>query len=141
MKRLILKYYPPLIFLYSIWILYMMFFAYNRGDSQADRYFIRPFPFQSIYFVLTSGGSMSEILKNIAGNIILFMPYGFLGIIYPALRNYKKLLLVFLLAINYLEFSQYFFQRGYAELDDVILNVSGMTLGYLIYRKIFIPFR
>ena len=66
------------------------------------------------------------------------MPYGFLGILYPKLNSYLYLSVVFIVVINILEFSQYYFNRGYAELDDVMLNTMGMSLGFIIYKKWFI---
>jgi hypothetical protein len=116
----------------------MMFFAFYRGDFPAENYFIRSKPFESIYFLIYNSTVTSiEMYKNIFGNIILFMPYGFLGILYSKLNLYKSLFLVFIVVINVLEFSQYYFGRGYAELDDVILNTFGMTIGYIIYKKWF----
>ncbi|GGG56872.1 hypothetical protein GCM10007332_18190 [Epilithonimonas arachidiradicis] len=71
------------------------------------------------------------------GNIILFIPYGFLGILYPKFNQFKWLLLVFFITINIIEFSQYYFKRGFADIDDVILNTLGLTIGYIIYKKWF----
>lgn len=137
MKNFLTKYYPVLINLYTIWMLYMLFFAYNRGNILHPNYLIRPFPFQSIHFLIYEQSSKFQIYYNILGNIVGFIPYGFLGLLYPKLKNYKYLFLTFFIGINYLEFSQYFFQRGYAEFDDVMLNSFGMTIGFLIYKRIF----
>ena len=137
MKKLLDRFYPPLINVYTVWILYMMFFAYNRSAAGHEEYFIRARPFESIYYLIYESGYVPfEKYKNIFGNIILFMPYGLLGILYPKLKSYKYLLPVFVVCINVLEFSQYYFGRGYAELDDVILNTLGMTIGFIIYRKL-----
>ena len=138
LKKFLNLYYPPLINIYTIWILYMMFFAYYRGAT-GDVYFINTVPFESIRFLIRYSGLYSlEIYKNILGNIILFMPYGFLGILYPKLNSYLYLSVVFIVVINILEFSQYYFNRGYAELDDVMLNTMGRSLGFIIYKKWFI---
>lgn len=136
LKKFLFRYYPVLINLYLIWMLYKMFFDYNRGDETMI-YEIHYLPFQSISQLLQSEISWYFKLKNIFGNIILFMPYGFLGILYPKLNQYKYLFLAFFLGINYLEFCQYFFHRGFAEFDDVMLNCLGMTLGFLFYKKFF----
>lgn len=115
----------------------MMFFAYNRGGQELEKDLIRPYPLQSIYYIVFEQSAKSEIYRNIIGNIVCFVPYGFLGILYPKLNQYKNLFLTFFISINYLEFCQYFFKRGYAELDDVILNSLGMTIGFLIFKKFF----
>jgi len=136
MKNFIAKYYPIFINIYTFWMLYMLFFAYNRGVVNPENYYIRPYPFQSIKYVLSSYSNW-DIYKNIIGNIVCFIPYGFLGLLYPKLKNYGWLFLTFFIAINFIEFSQYFFNRGFAELDDVILNTLGMTIGFLFYKRIF----
>ena len=139
LKKFLNLYYPPLINIYTIWILYLMFFANYRGDFGQEHYFIRAKPFESIYYLIfDSSVTPLEMYKNIFGNIILFMPYGFLGILYPKLNSYLYLSVVFIVVINILEFSQYYFNRGYAELDDVMLNTMGMSLGFIIYKKWFI---
>lgn len=138
MKLLLKKYYPILINVYTVWILYMMFFAFYRGYASPEQYSIRTKPFESIQFLIYESGIIPlELYKNLFGNIILFMPYGFLGILYPKLNYYKYLFFVFFIVINILEFSQYYFKRGYAEFDDVMLNTIGMSIGYIIYKKWF----
>lgn len=78
-----------------------------------------------------------DFFKNIFGNVILFIPYGFLGILYPKLKRLSYLMLAFFIIINIIEFSQYYFHRGFADIDDVILNSLGVFIGFLIYRKFF----
>ena len=134
MKKLLFKYYPVAINIYTIWMLYMLFFAFNR-DVDGIQYKINPYPFQSISNFISITASNFEILKNLGGNVVLFIPYGFLGILYPKLNHYKYLLLTFFIGINYIEFSQYIFNRGFAEFDDVLLNTFGMTLGFFFYQK------
>ena len=38
------------------------------------------------------------------------------------------------LGISTLEFLQFITKRGYAEIDDVILNTMGVTIGFWVYR-------
>ncbi|MBO6201262.1 MAG: VanZ family protein [Chryseobacterium sp.] len=138
MKKLLYKCYPALINVYTVWILYLMFFVSEREKFGESHYLIRAVPFESIHFVLYEAGFIPyEMYKNILGNIVLFIPYGFLRILYPKLNNYKYLFFVFFIVINILEFSQYYFNLGYAEFDDVMLNTIGMTIGYLIYKNFF----
>ncbi len=138
MKGFIEKYYPVFINLYTVWILYMMFFAYGRHHFGDSRYQILSVPFKTIYQLLRYSREYPlDNLTNLFGNIVLFVPYGFLGILYRQLNSYLLLLLVFFIIINILEFSQYYFGRGFAEVDDVILNTFGMSIGYIIYKKFF----
>ena len=138
MLQLVKRYYPIFINVYTIWVLYLLFFLSSRADFGQNYYFVRAKPFESIHYVLFEAPFITiEIYKNILGNIVVFIPYGFLGMLYPKLNFYKYLFLVFFIVINILEFSQYYFNRGYAEFDDVMLNTFGMTIGYIIYKKLF----
>ena len=82
-------------------------------------------------------GEWAEIVRNIAGNILVFIPYGFLvPIIWKKLKA-KTILFGFLLSF-FIEFSQLFMERQ-SDVYDLILNTLGVAIGYLIYtiaRKI-----
>lgn len=70
--------------------------------------------------------------KNIVGNIVLFMPFGFLiSYIFKINKKYLILLLVFITSII-IECIQLSIGRCF-DVDDVILNVIGGFLGYIIY--------
>ena len=138
MKKLLYIVYPALINVYTVWILYLLFFA-NFRYSPTILFEIKTVPFETIneYSTKVILWNKTEAFKNIFGNIILFIPYGFLGILYPKLKNIVLLLLVFFIVINIIEFSQFYFKRGFADIDDIILNTLGVIFGYFIYRKFF----
>lgn len=138
MRLFVNRYYPVFINVYTVWILYLLFFASFRY-SPAILFEIKTVPFETIneYSTKVILWNKTQAFENIFGNIILFIPYGFLGILYPKLNQFKWLLLAFFLIINIIEFSQYFFKRGYADIDDVILNTSGAIIGFVIYKKWF----
>ena len=138
MKKLLYRAYPALINVYTVWIMYLLFFA-NFRYSPTILFEIKTVPFETIneYSTNVILWNKTEAFKNIFGNIILFIPYGFLGILYPKLKNIVLLLLVFFIVINIIEFSQFYFKRGFADVDDIILNTTGVILGYFIYRKFF----
>lgn len=75
------------------------------------------------------------IIINIFGNILIFVPFGFLGIVFPKLNQFSILILDFLFAIIILESFQYFTRLGVFDIDDVILNTVGVAIGFWIYRK------
>ncbi|MFC4165593.1 VanZ family protein [Epilithonimonas zeae] len=139
MRLFVNRYYPVFINVYTVWILYLLFFASFRY-SPTILFEIKTVPFETINEYSTNVIKFDKIeaIKNILGNIILFIPYGFLGIIYPRLNQFKWLLLSFFLIINIVEFSQYYFKKGYADVDDVILNTFGAVIGFFIYKKWFI---
>lgn len=62
------------------------------------------------------------------------MPFGFLGIVFPKLLNFKALIINFLFAIIIIESLQYFTRLGVFDIDDIILNTIGVAIGFWIYR-------
>ena len=87
-------------------------------------------PFREIFRY--SIGSKSFI-KNIIGNVVLFMPYGFFVGKYASLKNTKLTIFLLLLASISIEVTQLVIGRVF-DVDDIILNVIGGLIGYLIYR-------
>ena len=71
---------------------------------------------------------------NLGGNVFLFIPIGyFLPRLWPALRNFFAFLLTCILAITLVELLQLVTLLGSLDIDDLILNVFGMLLGYLFF--------
>ncbi|SDF73345.1 VanZ family protein [Epilithonimonas hungarica] len=138
MKKLLYRVYPALINVYTVFMLYLLFFATFRDDL-ADFLTIEYVPFKTIIRYLTTVLPYRpfEFTFNMIGNIVMFIPYGFLGILYPKLNRLGWLLLAFIVVINIIEFSQFYFKRGFADVDDVILNTLGVVIGFLIYKKCF----
>lgn len=80
-------------------------------------------------------GNMN-LFNNIIGNIILFMPLPFFLI---RIFNYKKILPILLTALLlslWVEAMQYIFILGVPDIDDVLLNVLGAFLGWILIAKI-----
>ena len=136
MKKLLYRFYPAFINVYTVWMLYLLFFANFRIEDK-HIFEIRYIPFQTIYLYIFVWikDSIMESVKNIFGNILLFIPYGFLGIMYPKLNQLKWFLFAFFIVINIVEFSQYYFKRGFADIDDIILNTTGAVIGFCIYKR------
>ena len=76
---------------------------------------------------------------NLGGNIFLFIPIGyFLPRLWPVLRNFFLFLLTCTLAIILVELLQLVTLLGCLDIDDLILNLFGMVLGYfffIIFKK------
>ena len=73
-----------------------------------------------------------KFMKNIVGNILLFVPYGFFGSYYLNDRKMGTNVLLCLIASFSIEAIQYYIGRVF-DIDDIILNVFGGFLGCLIY--------
>ncbi len=74
-------------------------------------------------------------IKNIIGNVIMFMPYGFFVGRYASLKDSKLTIFLLLLASVSIEVTQLVIGRVF-DVDDILLNVTGGIIGYAIYRCI-----
>ena len=77
----------------------------------------------------------SLFYKNIIGNILLFMPYGFFSSYYLRLEKKDKWLalgLIFIVSMS-IECVQLLIGRCF-DVDDILLNLVGGMIGYYIYR-------
>lgn len=73
------------------------------------------------------------ILYPVLGNVVWFVPFGFLsGVQYPSLRLRKIALTSLLLSVT-IEILQWIFMSGISDIDDVLFNLCGGILGYGIY--------
>lgn len=92
-------------------------------------------PFKSIYDMAVSNTSIGRIIENILGNVVLFVPF---GILFPIISN-KKRKGVLCTAITFsllIEFTQFLFAFGSTDIDDLMFNVLGAYIGYLVSDKI-----
>lgn len=69
--------------------------------------------------------------KNIAANIVVFIPLGFF-ISNKNSKNVFKALIICLGVILSIELIQLFFKIGFFDVDDIILNFIGSLLGVFI---------
>ncbi|WP_312422717.1 VanZ family protein [Epilithonimonas sp.] len=126
------KLYKILIPFYILFLLYLMFFGFGR--SQYDINIVRLIPMFSTVGFVKQTILWKTIIINIFGNILMFVPFGFLGIIFPKLNNFWIMILDFLFAIILIESLQYFTRLGVFDIDDVILNTVGVAIGFWIYQ-------
>lgn len=71
-------------------------------------------------------------IKNIIGNIVLFIPLGvFYGRLVKGRKYFLPLIIIFLFSFS-IEIIQYLIGRIF-DIDDIILNVFGGLLGFIIY--------
>ncbi|WP_432663354.1 VanZ family protein [Wukongibacter baidiensis] len=113
----------------------MFFFAYSdvyRVKSNVPQYNLIPFRTIINFVIYFESNNLEVVLYNILGNIIVFIPLGFL--ISTILRRKKKTLIVMttsLLLILCAETMQLVLRVGVFDVDDIILNLIGCYLGYI----------
>ncbi len=74
-------------------------------------------------------------LRNILGNIILFMPLGFILVLkFKILNNMMSVVLVGVLSSTLIEVSQLLLPNRAFDIDDIILNTLGTMIGFLLLK-------
>ncbi|MCL8535421.1 VanZ family protein [Chryseobacterium gallinarum] len=126
------KIYKIVIIPYTLFLLYLMFLGMGRFQYEDNLIRVEPV-FSTIDFIQNSI-SWKNVIMIILGNIVMFIPFGFLGWIVPELKNLKSLLFAFISSIVIAEALQYFTRMGIFEVDDIILNTFGVYLGWLLCR-------
>ena len=89
----------------------------------------------NVIYYRTNDAVLMHCIINLGGNIILFIPIGaLLPRIYPKLRNFFRFFCVCLGVMFLVEVLQLFTLLGSFDVDDLILNLLGMTLGFIGYH-------
>ena len=70
--------------------------------------------------------------KQVVGNIILFLPFGFFATYYTKINKIRSITLITFLVSLTIETVQKFIGRSF-DIDDILLNVIGGVLGFFIY--------
>ena len=71
--------------------------------------------------------------RNIIGNIIMFIPFGFFTSYYLKLNRKSIIFFITLIVSIVIELIQLKIGRAF-DIDDIILNMGGSIIGYYIYR-------
>lgn len=99
----------------------------NSETNIGGGYNIIPFTEISRY---TFGSNLFKL--NVLGNILAFIPLGYFVSFYIRPKKVWPVLVVSTIISTSVEFIQLFIGRTF-DVDDIILNVLGAILGYLIY--------
>ena len=91
-------------------------------------------PFKTIinYIINYKKFSFYFLCVNIIGNIAVFMPLQYFLMKVLGRLNYKKYLIIDVLMIIIIEFIQLITNCGVFDVDDIFLNVFGMSIVYFI---------
>jgi len=107
-----------------------MFLGFGREVMSIN--IVRLTPLASTIQFVENSFFLKDILINILGNFLMFLHFGFLAWIFPKFYDFKTLILSFLFVLIIVEALQYFTRLGVFDIDDIILNSIGMSLGFLL---------
>lgn len=131
---------------YVLALVYILFLkdrgnVYNQAQplSEYAKFAVNLIPFETIkvfWRALKENRINTEIaLLNIFGNIALFLPFGFLiPCLEKKLRALWKCAAVSFVVILVVETLQLIFKVGSFDVDDIILNLIGVIIGYAVYK-------
>ena len=89
-------------------------------------------PFRTItqYIEQLNGPLATIAFYNLAGNIVLFIPFGFMTpLLWVKMRNSLGMVMVAIAIPVFIEGTQFFIGRS-VDIDDVILNTAAIIFGY-----------
>jgi glycopeptide antibiotics resistance protein len=144
MKKTIVK---IVLIIYLIALIKVTFFDRNIYYLENDSFLnyarltvnLVPFRFISDFIYQFQIGMISKVIlvRQIVANFILLMP---LSILLPMLNNkfyqIRKMAISIIGASFMIEIMQLITRRGFFDIDDLILNISGALLCYYICKKI-----
>jgi glycopeptide antibiotics resistance protein len=125
---------------YLACLVYFLLFAnwYNHAPGSHVFYNMNLKPFREIRRFMnardTGALSSTSIFLNLSGNVIGFIPFGFLlPVISGKLRHFWLAVLLGALFSASIEILQLLTRSGSFDVDDIILNTAGTALGYILF--------
>lgn len=78
--------------------------------------------------------SRLDFVYNSFGNIVCFLPFGFLApFVFSKKQTFIRVLLSGMMFSIFIETMQFLLATGVSDIDDVFFNSCGTALGYLLY--------
>lgn len=122
--------------LYIAFLVYFLCFAewYGRREiSEGYRYNLEVFKEIKRFIEYREELGAFAVFANLFGNILIFVPYGFLISMASVLRGFfKTFFYSFGLSLG-VEIFQFFTRVGSFDVDDLLLNTLGGILGYILF--------
>ena len=119
--------------LYILFLLYFLIFSdwYGRTGVYED-YHYNLVPFQEILRYWNYRDQLGMLsFTNLAGNVLVFVPFGFLSAMASRRRSFLGTSLDGFLLSLMVETFQLLSMVGSFDVDDLILNTAGAVLGFL----------
>ncbi|WEV40539.1 VanZ family protein [Lactobacillus sp. ESL0681] len=78
--------------------------------------------------------SQLDFFYNSLGNILCFIPFGFLApFVFSNKQSFWRVILAGIILSVFIEGMQFLLQTGVSDIDDVFFNSCGAIIGYLFY--------
>ncbi len=124
---------------YVALLIFFVFFSDELGRKMGTgvrRMNTHPFNEIKRFWAMRYTYGWKYTLMNIGGNILIFVPFGFLIPMSSKNKITRNFFIVTLLAIMFsgaIEVIQIITKVGAFDIDDIILNTAGAIIGYIVY--------
>lgn len=109
--------------------------AYYRSYSAAPEYNLIPFKTITSLIINFRYYELEVWIYNLFGNVAAFMPLGFLlPVVLGAERKLQATVIYSLILLLAAETAQLVFRVGVFDVDDIVLNMLGVLVGYMLYK-------
>ncbi|MFC4619307.1 VanZ family protein [Camelliibacillus cellulosilyticus] len=130
-RKRVKQFCATLFFAYFLTLIYLTLFTYN--------YYVYGKSFNLIFFdsikLMLASGDLWLIVRNIFGNVLLFLPFGFfVPIILRSARSFFICLFLSFIVSLFIESCQYEFAERIFDVDDILLNTLGGVLGWMVFK-------
>lgn len=125
--------------IYLCFLVYFLFLMESRTNTYREYNLV---PFKSIrmffeYYFIYHDFSFEYWFLNIFGNIFLLLPFGaLLPVILDRPLTYPRIFAASFCLTSAIELAQFYTGLGEMDIDDVILNVLGAMIGYILIRHL-----
>ena len=139
-----------ILFIFFVYFLFLLLLTIFKGgriefSNQFNSYMYREHGLLGIINIVPikdtintfmhSETGLRNSLRNVIGNILVFMPLGFfIPLLFEKFNNLKKVLKVGCLSSLAIELSQLFVGSNVCDIDDVIYNTLGALAGFICYK-------
>lgn len=129
-----------LFFAYIVLALYFMFFSESLDRTMVNseyRYNLTLFKEIERFWEMRHTYGWHVTIVNLLGNVVCFMPFGFLVPTISRKKVFKNILSVTMLAMLFsvgIETAQLILKVGAFDVDDIFLNTIGGMIGYILLK-------
>ena len=125
-KKEFIFYKEMMMLLFIIYVMCMFYVVTFQDVSWSSSNYI---PFKEM-FRYEFGSRL--FFKNVIGNMIMFLPYGFFASYFLKIDKKRMILILSIITSFTIEFTQLKIGRVF-DIDDILLNVLGGLIGYFLY--------
>lgn len=124
-----------LFIIYLVMMVYFLFFSEQMGRIPGNQYRYNLIPFAEIrrYLNYRSKIGNYHVLLNLLGNVVSFIPFGFVIPILTRKQTALRMMLLSMAASVLVELLQLISMLGTFDVDDILLNTLGGLMGYWLF--------